>query len=106
MSRDLSQLDKLEKYLKEKGCKYDRIDDEGLPSSRLHGLIHRIDRHQIIVYKDGERDWDVICQFGSYGVEDGLLEAYGARIVRKEDSVEGYLTADEIIKRLEEENED
>ena len=105
MSRDLTQLDKLEKYLKEKGYKYDRIDDDGIEMEGRHGLMHRIDQHQIIVYKDGERDWDVICQYGSYGVEEGLLEAYGARIVRKGDSVEGWLTVDEIIKRLEEGND-
>lgn len=103
MTRDLTELNKLEKYLKEHEYHYERIDDDGMEMAGLHGLMHCIDQHQIVVYKDGKRDWDVICQYGSYGAEEGLLEAMGARIVRKEDSVEGYLTADEIIKRLEEE---
>lgn len=101
MTRDLTELDKLEKYLKEHGYHYERIDDDGMERAGLYGLMHCIDQHQIVVYKDGKRDWDAICQFGSYGVEMGLLEVMGARVVRGGDSVEGYLTADEIIERLE-----
>ena len=104
MTRDLTELDKLEKYLKEHGYKYGRIDDDGDLEgiADRHGLMRCIDQHQIVVYKDGKRDWDAICQFGSYGVEMGLLEIMGERVVRKgRDSVEGYLTADEIIERLE-----
>lgn len=103
MTRDLTELNKLEDYLKEHGYHYERTDDDGVEMTGLHGFVHCIDHHQIVVYKDVNRDWDVICQYGSCGVEEGLLEAMGARIVRKEDSFEGYLTADEIIKRLEEE---
>lgn len=104
MTRDLTELDKLEKYLKEHGYEYGRIDDDGdlEEIANRHGLMRCIDQHQIVVYKDGKRDWDAICQFGSYGVEMGLLEIMGARVVRNRDSVEGYLTADEIIERLEE----
>ena len=104
MTRDLTELNKLEKYLKEHGYEYDRTDDEGDPvgiANRL-GLVSCIDQHQIVVYKDGKRDWDAICQFGSYGAEMGLIEVMGERVVRGGDSVEGYLTADEIIEKLEE----
>ena len=102
ITRDLTELDKLEKYLKEHGYKYDRTDDDGMEIAGLHGLMHCIDQHQIVVYKGEIRDWDVICQYGSYGCEKGLLEAMGERVVREGgDSVEGYLTADEIIERLE-----
>ena len=44
--------------------------------------------------------WDVICQEGSYGYRDGLLEAYGD-IVEADDVVEGYLTAQDVIERIE-----
>ena len=44
--------------------------------------------------------WDVICQEGSYGYHDGLLEAYGD-IVDAKGEVEGYLTAQDIIERIE-----
>ena len=49
------------------------------------------------------QDWDAICHFGSYGGGDGLLEVMGARVSRNNyDSVEGYLTAEEILERLDE----
>lgn len=58
----------------------------------------------VIVYdKNGERSWDAICHDGSYGHELGLLEVMGERVVRvTNDTVEGYLTAKEVIERLEE----
>lgn len=97
----MNELDKLEVHLKEKGIRYARVDeDSGL--ERLH------DRHQIIVYNTkGKRQWDVICHYGSYGYEQGLLEAYGKPVVRKSDgdSVVGYLTAQDVIDRLEDKDE-
>lgn len=95
----MSELDKLEEYLKEKGYLYDRIDDE-----KEYWYSLGLDRHQIIVYDgDGKRQWDVICQEGSYGYSDGLLEAMGAPIVKKSDgdSVVGRLYASDVIARLE-----
>lgn len=92
----MSELDKLEAYLKEHGYKYERIDEE-------NEHFPTISRHQIIVYDEDEnRVFDAICNPGSYGFEEGLLEVMGSRVVRSDDSVEGWLTADEIIKRLEE----
>ena len=59
-------------------------------------------RNQIIVYENGKRVWDAICQKGSYGFEKGLIEIMGTIVSQDyEDDVEGYLTADEIINRLE-----
>ena len=47
--------------------------------------------------------WDAICHSGSYGCHSGLLEVMGSAVVRVDyDSVEGYLTAQEILKRLDE----
>lgn len=87
----MHELDKLEEYLKANGYEYERIER----SSEYN------DRHQIIVKENGKGVWDVICQHGSYGYPR-FLEAMGRRIVNgEEDSVEGYLTADEIITRLE-----
>lgn len=88
----MKEMDKLENFLKENEIKYNRIDEEGTWG-----------RHQIVVFtKDGEMDWDAICQRGSYGYEEGLLEIYG-NIVDTEkdgDSVVGFLTAEEVIKRI------
>ncbi len=44
--------------------------------------------------------WDAIIHYQSYGHEQGLVEVYGT-IVEKfnsDDTVQGYLTADEILK--------
>ena len=53
--------------------------------------------------KVGSQDWDAICHDGSYGHTQGLLEVMGERVNRNPyDSVEGYLTAQEILDRLDE----
>lgn len=50
--------------------------------------------NQIIVYdENNERLWDAICQYGSFGYEQGLIEIYGVIC----NDVVGYLTADDII---------
>lgn len=44
--------------------------------------------------------WDAICHNGSYGHERGLLEIMGTIVRAVEDDVEGWLTAEEILQRL------
>lgn len=96
----LEELDKLEKYLKEKKIPYERYDDPGITNEEGRQIF---DRHQIIVPNAERHEWDAICHYGSYGVEKGLLEVMGEKVIRNtSDFVEGYLTADEIIRRLEE----
>lgn len=101
--RDLKELDKLEKYLIEHRIEYNRYDVNRKLEATT-GLVIEMDRHQICVPDEGERcKWDVICQKWSYGYELGLLEIYG-EIVDEEkdgDTVVGYLTAEDVIKRLE-----
>ena len=85
----VKELDMLENYLKTKGISYTRTYDGG---------------HQIIVFDSyGHRQWDVVCRPGSYGYEEGLLEAMGDPVVtwKDGDSVVGFLTAQDVIKRLE-----
>ena len=98
----MTEMDKLENYLKDHGFQYERIIDEGIS----RGEITIGCRNQIIVYRNKKRDWDdwdAICQPGSYGYEQGLLEVMGSRVVRPSDgdSVCGYLTAQQVIDRLE-----
>ena len=91
----MSELNKLENYLKEHGYEYKRNDIKETPLT--------IERHQVIVYDNGEWSWDAICQPGSYGYEEGLLEIMGD-IVWYDidgDSVRGWLTADDVIARIE-----
>ena len=48
------------------------------------------------------QNWDAICHDFSYGHEKGLLEIMGSLVKENHsDVVEGFLTADDIIKRLE-----
>lgn len=97
-SADLTELNKLEEYLRKNQVPYNRLDNE---------WDGGIDRHQIVVYEDSEKakySWDAICHYGSYGYEDGLLEVMGSPVLRddEDDDVRGYLTAEDVIKRYEE----
>lgn len=70
---------------------------------------------QIIVYEktglpydiSGEliRKWDAVCHGGSYGHEVGKLEIMGDLVdkTKTDDSVEGWLTAEEILERVDKE---
>lgn len=104
----MTELDKLEKYLKEKKITFDRIDQSYSKKAELLKLGYPVpdgfgEQHQIIVYDEkGNREWDAICHYGSYGFEKGLLEIMGTIVnVNSGDSVEGWLTAEDIIKRLD-----
>ena len=115
---DLTELNKLEKYLQEHDIPYRRIDDTGVTNMNMYSSsgsdVYYYDRHQIMVYKDkndlmsGNNEhwiWDAICHYGSYGHEQGLLEISGSLVdeTKTGDSVEGHLSASEIIERLEKE---
>lgn len=106
---NMTELDKLEAYLKEKGIKYKRVDED-TPVYMQIALKRDLDlkglgeKHQIIVYDEkGDCAWDAICHYGSFGYEEGLLEVMGSPVVREsdEDEVVGYLTAQDVIDRLE-----
>ena len=92
----MKELDKLEEYLKEKGIKYERYDEMPLSKNYI------IDYHQICVpcWNPETRDWDAICHRGSFGYEEGLLEIMGS--ITRNDDVEGWLTAEDVIERIEE----
>lgn len=107
MKRDLTELNKLEEYLMTKGFDYKRTDSDNVYSAEEWRILVDIngakaepmDRHQIIVFKKRRRSWDVICQRGSIGADEGLLEGMGDIFGN---DVEGCLTADDVIKRIEE----
>lgn len=88
---DLRELNKLEQYLKQNGYEYKRIDDDQ----------HYMCFHQLIVFKNGKRIFDVVCHLWSYGGEKGLLETMGV-ITPKGEDAEGSLTAEDVIKRMKE----
>ena len=95
---DLNELNRLEQYLRSKGIPYERIDQQEVLNQ--YGMPIQLERHQICVpVKDDElRDWDVICNWGSYGYEEGLLELYGSLC---DGDVIGWLTAAEVIGMIE-----
>lgn len=96
----MRELDKLAKYLREIEMPFMQYECNKTFDER--DFIFTLDRHQICVPNQDTPIWDVICQYGSIGYEKGLLEAYGV-IVDEEidgDIVIGYLTADDVIKRL------
>ena len=114
-SAGAAELEKLEKYLKEN--KYPFISD-CLPYFDEDGDLITGQFNQIIVfervaqYTHGQKldrftvagarvSWDAICYFGSCGYSEGLLEGMGS-ITRNGRPVEGWLSADDIIARLEE----
>lgn len=53
-----------------------------------------------IVVEDG--DWDAVCHNSSYGHEEGLIEVMG--LPQCEDDVIGWLTAEEVLKMVDESN--
>lgn len=97
----MSELEKLEEYLKSHGYIMKHIVEQKPESNvNFHYFSNIPWRDQIIVYdEDGTRLWDAVCHFGSYGAEQGLLEVMGD--VTYQD-VEGWLTAEDVIKALEE----
>jgi predicted fused transcriptional regulator/phosphomethylpyrimidine kinase len=96
----MTELDKLEEWLHKHGFDYKRIDREPEQVEFDGRMIPTsMGRHQIIVYGDNGIMFDAICHIGSYGYEQGLLELMGD-IVQVNDTVEGWLTADDIIERL------
>lgn len=88
---DLTELNKLETMLQQEDVQYQRIDNVG---EVIPWIEYRVGEfHQIKVPSEG---WDVICHHGSFGVEQGLLEARGHRITGNNDIV-GYLTAQDVM---------
>lgn len=97
----MSELDILTQYLKDHNIPFERYDCDKRDDIKLDGeYTFHMDGHQICVPNQQYILWDVICQEGSYGYRDGLLEAFGD-IVEVDDVVEGYLTAQDIIERIE-----
>ena len=73
-----------------------------------NGLIERGIEFTFTTFMNGGKiDWgtcDAICHDGSYGKEGGLLEIMGNLVdeTKTEDTVEGYLTAEDILNRIDE----
>lgn len=89
---DLTEFHKLAKML----------EDAGIPHSN-EPFFRLANGRQIILFdSNGKRIADAVCHHGSYGHEDGLLEILDALTEEEseQDSVLGWLTAEEVFKRF------
>lgn len=96
----MNELIKLEAYLKEHSIPYKR----DLILSPAFSSPH-YSWNQIVVYRDEElenRWFDVVWHEWSYGYNEGLLELLDSEAGN---DVEGYLTADDVIRRYFENEE-
>lgn len=101
----MAEFDKLQDYLLTHYYNVDIVHR----GRQMHGrppvwMLVQSEHHQLIVYdtKDANlRLWDAVISDYSYGHEDGLLEVMGSLVGDRSDTVEGWLTAGEIIRRLE-----
>ena len=99
-----TELDKLTEYLISRRIMFERFDEE--EEIDENGRWVQLDRHQICVPEEGENcRWDAVCHRGSYGWECDLLEICGEIVTEEDgDTVVGYLTAEDVIRRLEGKN--
>lgn len=73
-----------------------------------NGLIERGIEFTFTAFMNGGKiDWgtcDAICHDGSYGKKTGLLEIMGDLVdeTKTMDTVEGWLTAEDILNRIDE----
>lgn len=113
----MTEMQKLDKYLTEHniehtyGRRWPETDKrQNIMRVTATGAIYHTKKEnaidggwQIVVKDDsGNYLWDAICGYGSYGFDRGLIEIMGY-IVSEDvcDSVEVWLTADEVIERIE-----
>ena len=76
---------------------------DGLMEKGIAFTFHALhDGYQISVNdpKTQEYKWDAVCHNFSYGHDEGLLEIMGEIVDNDYDAVEGWLTAEDILKRL------
>lgn len=109
----MTELEKLAAYLREH--RYAHICN-CIPYFDADGTLITGEANQIIVFKEdgsnrhdtdpdtsiggASRAWDAVCYRGTYGGSEGLIEIMG-EICSPGGDVEGWLTAEEIIRRLE-----
>lgn len=99
----LAEFDKLQSYLLTHGYSVDITHR----CRQMFGVVTiQSEHHQLLVHDTKNfslRLWDAVISDYSYGHEDGLLEAMGGALLGgRPGDVEGWLTADDIIRRLEE----
>lgn len=102
----MTEMQKLDKYLTEHNIKhtYGRRwpETERIMSDYREGGAYDGGYQIVVNDNDGKYLWDAICGWGSFGFNQGLIEIMGVIVPDDAgDSVEGHLTADDVIKRIE-----
>lgn len=82
----MTEMDKLQKWLDDNKIKYER---------NIWKIAH-LERNQILIETD-YKELSFICQPGSYGYYQGLIEMYDFQ-----NEPIGFLTAEECIEKLKE----
>lgn len=67
-------------------------------------VVELYDTPQVCYPSNSSRICDAVCHSGSYGHEQGLLEIMGLS-TDPDDDIEGYLTAEEVYKRISQDYE-
>lgn len=102
---DLTEFNKLEQLLKEAGIPYERVDERSAPDvieNDIKQYGHSFAHYEIFYPSVKNHISDAVIFYGSYGIEDGLLEQMGLLPPNATDSVQGWLTAEEIFNRWKE----
>lgn len=90
------ELEKVKEYLEKEGYNIEtRLINEVFYTSG-----YTPDYNQIVVNTGKVDEWDVVSHPGSYGGINGLLETYC--MPEDKGDVTGYMTAEDLINRLEE----
>lgn len=92
---NLKEFEKLEEFLKENEVSYEKFESNEL----------FFEKHILFVPNREHPSWDAAITTGTYGSSEGLLEICGDIVEKDEDDsyyseVEGYLTADDVIRKL------
>lgn len=90
------ELEKVKEYLEKEG--YD-IETRLILKS-LYSEMFAPNYNQIVVNAGKVDEWDVVSHPASYGGIDGLLETY--HMPEDNGDVTGFMTAEDLINRLEE----
>ena len=94
---DLQELNRLKEYLKDNG--YDYSCEDGM------SYVLGYPVHQVFVSNLSDHDhssWDAVCQYGTNGHREGLLEISGDIVNsdQHENKTVGGLTAEDVINLL------
>ena len=102
----ITEIHRLHEMLQTAGIEHEYWDRRNQfdPRGELKalGYDHDYGWQILVFYEDGDRMISVIEGWGTYGVEDDLLEIMGLLEPGEcDDSVKGWLTAEDVFRRIQ-----